>query len=711
MHKRGKIIWIVLCVCMILCLLLLSQFVNTDTKASDVEISKEMYDQEMNLLNQENQEEETSVEKPVFSKESGFYEKEFELTMEAPEGTKIYYTTDSTVPTTSSREYEGGIQITDASDDDNRYCTRTDFEPYTILPLYDGQEQTFPGYYCRYMTPQSKVDKCRVIRAIAVDQEGNCSDVMTASYFINYGNKAGYDNMTVLSLVSDPDGLFGDKGIMVNGNIYNEKFFNGEFASSSSTFDSRDYTNTYAGRGKEWEREVHMDFFDGEQSQEDTDSNGDRIASFSQEAGIRLHGNQSRVAEVQKSFNLYAREEYDGSSTFHMPFFGDHLLSDTVTLMRGNDPRNYYLCQLMDNRTMFAQKYRMVQVFLDGEYWGLYAIQERYSSNQYIKRHYDLDTGEYSLLSGSPYGLKPKKGNERVGKTSFRMMKAYIAEHDCSDSDVYKNISTMMDIQSFIDAYAVRIYMADQDWSWFKNQYLLLYDNKWHWMTYDIDYGSGSHPTSTADNNTFTSPRFNEEQSLANDPIFSYLMNNQSFRRDFVNTFMDLVNDTLAVDRIRKDRDAFMKANWDATMKSVARYPQVGDSIEENMDSHQNFYTDQFDGMIDFFENRPDYVIGYMKDYLQLEGDPVRVKLKVEDPASGSIQINTITPTLSEEGIWKGRYFTDYPVTVTAHAADGYTFVGWNCNGGTLEEKDDTTAKVSFDGEVTIEAIFEKGGE
>ena len=51
----------------------------------------------------------------------------------------------------------------------------------------------------------------------------------------------------------------------------------------------------------------------------------DKALLFAQEGGIRLHGNQSRVAVPQKSFNLYARKDYDGHKTFQKPFFEDGL--------------------------------------------------------------------------------------------------------------------------------------------------------------------------------------------------------------------------------------------------------------------------------------------------------------------------------------------------------------------------------------------------
>ena len=42
---------------------------------------------------------------------SGFYDNEFDLTLSAPEGTKIYYTVDSSDPTAESTEYTEAIKV------------------------------------------------------------------------------------------------------------------------------------------------------------------------------------------------------------------------------------------------------------------------------------------------------------------------------------------------------------------------------------------------------------------------------------------------------------------------------------------------------------------------------------------------------------------------------------------------------------------------
>ena len=78
--------------------------------------------------------------------------------------------------------------------------------------------------------------------------------------------------------------------------------------------------------------------------------------------------------------------------------------------------------------------------------------------------------------------------------------------------------------------------------------------------------------------------------------------------------------------------------------------------------------------------------------------------LKTNDPAGGYIQLNTITPDMTD-GTWIGQYYTDYPVMVTAVANSGYEFVGWEGTDNTSKATQEVTLN---EGGVTLNAIFEK---
>ena len=95
----------------------------------------------------------------------------------------------------------------------------------------------------------------------------------------------------VISLVTEQSNFFdADSGIYVPGIHFNEN--------------SPEWTGNYCNTGREWERSMHIEFFDK-----------DGRLGFTQDAGVRIHGGKTRIAG-QKTLRLYTRKEY-GKSHFN----------------------------------------------------------------------------------------------------------------------------------------------------------------------------------------------------------------------------------------------------------------------------------------------------------------------------------------------------------------------------------------------------------
>ena len=376
-----------------------------------------------------NQEAALVLEDPTFSQPSGFYEDAVSLQISSSSGTTVHYTLDGSDPTTDSPLYSGSLTLMDPSSHSDRYVSRTD-----ITEEDSG-----------YLPPDSPVDKAVVLRAVAFDAAGNSSNITTATYFIDFDQKDGYENAAVFSLVTDPDNLFSSEtGIYVRGALYDDAMEAGLIYNGLPWTYLTEYTNYYL-EGAEAERPVYIQFFDA--SREET---------LAQDCGIRIRGNESRHFP-QKSFSLYARSRY-GSSSFSPVFFDTGISYPNLILNSGRQPKKIFFFSLVEDRDTAIQQYTPCQVFLNGEYWGMYYLMEKYSS-EYLAGHYDVAPDNTLLVKDTRY----VENGSPQDIARYKKLRTFLAEQNLADPDVYQELLTKMDMQSFIDWMCTNIYIANTD--------------------------------------------------------------------------------------------------------------------------------------------------------------------------------------------------------------------------------------------------------
>ena len=376
-----------------------------------------------------NQEAALVLEDPTFSQASGFYEDAVSLQISSSSGTTVHYTLDGSDPTTNSPLYSGSLTLMDPSSHFDRYASRTD-----ITEEDSG-----------YLPPDSPVDKAVVLRAVAFDAAGNSSNITTATYFIDFDQKDGYENAAVLSLVTDPDNLFSSEtGIYVRGALYDDAMEAGLIYNGLPWTYLTEYTNYYL-EGAEAERPVYIQFF-----------NASREETLAQDCGIRIRGNESRHFP-QKSFSLYARSRY-GSSSFSPVFFDTGISYPNLILNSGRQLKKIFFFSLVEDRDMAIQQYTPCQVFLNGEYWGMYYLMEKYSS-EYLAGHYDVAPDNTLLVKDTRY----VENGSPQDIARYKELRTFLAEQNLADPDVYQELLTKMDMQSFIDWMCTNIYIANTD--------------------------------------------------------------------------------------------------------------------------------------------------------------------------------------------------------------------------------------------------------
>ena len=481
----------------------------------------------------------------MYSVEGGWYDGDISVEISGVRG-DIYYTTDGTDPDESSHRYEGPITITDRSPEPDLYTSA-------------GETSTFYSY-----TPEQPVDKCTVLKSVVI-RGGKRSPVKAATFFIGLDDDC-YRDIPTISISMSPEDLFsGDRGIYVIGDVYSR------YMDKFGEEDIRDHAN-YAKEGRGWERRARIEYYTAGHEKK-----------LDQKIGIRIHGNLSAIFD-QKSFNLYAREKYDGSPAFRYDFFNDapgNGLCRKLMLRNGGDNemfvtkmRDVLLQSFAAGLDIGTQRYIPCNVFLNGEYWGLYNLQETIGEG-YLKEHYGTsDDNVLIVKNGTPD--EDRSGYEGL----YSDVLEYAEKNDLSAEDNYRHMEELIDIQSCIDFYATEIYMANVDlysnvamWRAISPSDDGYNDGRWRWLLYDLDETAGLFTgMSDADTDSFTDGHWEDRDPLDSDVLFTALMRNKEFKRRFTDTMTKLADDDFSYEKTSAMLHDMARIYKNPLIKSHLRY-------------------------------------------------------------------------------------------------------------------------------------------
>ena len=519
----------------------------------------------------------------VLSKEPGFYEKGFDLKIfyRGPHpGGKIYYTLDGSIPTESSALYKEPLHLTDPTPNPNLYASRDDVSAGLQKEKLREAGAIDPPLYA---VPSFPVDKCVVIRAVYYKAKGEPAEVETASYFIGYRNRPGYQNLPVVSLVSDPTYLFDpDYGIYVLGSDFDRFVSEGMPETKKLWFF---WAANYFRYGRESEREASVNFFDA-----------DHRFLCNQNIGIRIQGHASR-SNNPKSLNLYARKSYDGNSSFQCRLENLPYPEKRLNLFSGGSDqdtlfRDYLAMHFGEKENFSTMRFSPCLLFLNGEYWGFYQMAERYDA-LYFAHHYRVNPDNVVYI---------KEGEVNLGLSSdlalYEELQKWISENDMTVPENYNKACEKIDMDSLLSYYAFEIYIANGDWP-FSNVGLWrtretgkgkYEDGRWRYVLFDVN-GECMAESKIRDNTLQT--------AIDHDAIFGSLCNNKEFQQAFLEKLQTLATSTFSKEQV----EPFIR-NY---LQTYTKPMQV--HRKRFFEGSPDPFAKEMQGIQRFFEERASYLI------------------------------------------------------------------------------------------------------
>jgi hypothetical protein len=633
---------------------------------------------------------------PSFSLSGGFYTSSFNLSISANDpSASVYYTLDGSEPTTASLLYAGPILIQSRAGDPNTLSLiPTSFDPYWDVPA-------------------GEIEKATIVRAKTFRAGYLSGETISNTYFVDPNIKTRY-NIPVFSIITDTFNLFNyDSGIYVPGKTFDDY----AAANPTANYDGGSPAN-YNQSGKAWERPAHVEFFDPP---------GNRL--FSQNIGIDIHGNYSRALR-QKGINIKAGEKYDTKNIMNYEFFPglkvQNNKSKTLTKFKnlmirnsGNDWgaslfRDGFAQSLISHTDLDIQAYRPAIVFLDGEYWGIHDLREKFNQD-YLENNYGIPEESSTILYEQWLDEGPA-GSEQP----FQDLLAYVGISDMSLASSYDYVKTQIDVNNYADYNAFEIYVNNGDWPgnntklWRK---LVNYtpnapmghDGLWRWAVYDTDFGFNAWGGTTI-NAWSSSYKYNTlgfattagGPAWPNPPwstlLLRNMLRNNEFKNLFINRSADHLNTSFKEERVHAQLTAVATAIADELPTHIDRWKAPW--------SIWGWYWDLIH-MDSFAVYRPTYLRQHIVNHFNLTGQ-YNLTLDVSDTLHGNIQVNHILIDQNTVGIsgpsypWQGIYFNNIPITLKAIPAPGYRFVKWKETGSP-----DDSIVVSNSSDQTYTAEFE----
>ena len=622
----------------------------------------------------------------TFSAMSGFYEEPFTLEISCTSrNAVIYYTLDGSTPDETSLRYEGPLTLEDSS-------TRPD-----VLTRITGINSN------QDYIPTQDFPTAHVVRAVAISSKGEKSAVVSATYFVGYDRAALYGDTAIVCLVTDKENLFDyETGIYVLGKIYDQWA-----PQQTEAFDDWQAVGNFSQRGDDWERPVSVTFLPAEGE------------GFTQNMGMRIKGGASR-GYSQKSLRLIAREIY-GQKNVKYAIYPDNLRQSdgevvekykSFTLRTGaNDLhfakiRDPYITNLSAGLRFDTAANMPVIAFINGEYWGVYTLNEEYTDN-YIQYHYGIDNENVVMVKCGAL----EEGQEE-DFALFDEMFEFVAWEALEDPDVYAQACEMLDMGSFADYCVVQFYVVNEDGPFANNNWQMwrvrtpdgsspYADGKWRMMLYDTDYSSGVYSGGSGYDQDNISPILYGEDFEDYHPalLFQNLMLSEEFRLEFIRACCDLRNVYFNSGRTEQVLEA-MRAQYEPYVPdSIRRFgPQW---ITWDAEGHLK---NNLESLSKFFQRRASNFIGVVQATLDLE-DPVGINIRIK--GKGEIYVNGRDVPVKNNA--RLEAFAECGLTVTAVPAEGATFKGWTVSGDSavLADPSALTTEITFEKLFTLTAAFE----
>lgn len=503
------------------------------------------------------------------------------------------------------------------------------FTGITGAQIYYTSDCSEPDQTALLYQAPVEISTTTIIRARMIKEDALDGPVFTISILMD---EADYEN-PVVSLVAEPDALFGSSGIISSSNRIIEVPTSLEYMEEGET--------TFRGG-----------------------------------AGIQLHA--PRHAKPY-SLNIHARSRY-GNSWFEYPFFkekapdqfkrlilrnsGNDNVNKATTNTHFRDPLIQSLGKQSNRHPMISES-KPVNLFLNGNYHGLFNLRER-EDRHYIESH----TGEtenfdfIELEFGYYANLHIIEGSDDPW---IELLTFVDTTGDLSQDTDFRIVEAMVDLDNFTDYWITEVFVGNYDWLSNNVKFWKPENGKWQWMYWDTDHGLGLDYSLYGDvewNTLYWSLTFSDRawSNGYHNILIRNLLRNDTYKEHFIKRFTQLLstsfrseNTVTALDSVRtlyRNDMSFHAQRWGRTMSN---------------------WEDACDIVEDYLLRRPDTVLNHIRDFFGLP-EPVELSIRVEPPGAGILLFSGLE--ISNRPV-QGKFFPGMDYELHSSSIPGFFLDKW----------------------------------
>ena len=251
------------------------------------------------------------------------------------------------------------------------------------------------------------------------------------------------------------------------------------------------------------------------------------------------------------------------------------------------------------------QESEMCVLYLNGEFYGVYAICERISTYSVC----DFEGWERTKL------MDIIKGNDLTQhgtNSDYADLLKWIADNPSPTDENIAYIETRIDLDNYLDYMCFMVYSANQDVG-VRRYRSVTTDGLWRWIVYDQDFGFYNDTDSIS---RWMDPKGAGSRKTVENKLFRYIMGNDAVVDRYLTRFGELLAGPWAPDEL------------------LVRFDALVDSIRPDMSLHCakwsktlpfSRWEKQVASMRARIEERAGKIIGYLSDYFKLsEADKER---------------------------------------------------------------------------------------